>query len=185
MRGDGAWLITLILRAPVSTCFPLYRCICYMCVCICVCVYSCVLFSIRVESDRSGRRDLTVSSSCRTMKNRLILSQVSIFLCIYEYMYIHKYIYLYLYIYLFPYIYKYIYNPSPTVACVYYSPFSRSHNFAHHPYVCFGVLYPLLSPVSLLFLPIILVSRFFPFFILSTRLLGPVRTSNTAQHTRE
>lgn len=68
-----------------------------------VCVYSCVSFSICVESDRSGRRDLTVSSS-RMMKNCLILSQVSIFLCIYVYMDIHKYIYLYLYIYHFPYI---------------------------------------------------------------------------------
>lgn len=148
-----------------------------------VCVHACVSFSICVESDRSGRRDLTVSSSCRMMKNRLILSQVSIFLYIYEYVYTYIFIYIYIYI---PFsIYINIYNPSPTVACVYYSPSSRSHIFAHYRHVCFGVLYPLLPPVSLLFLPILLVSRFFPFFILSTRLLGPVRTSNTAQHTRE
>lgn len=149
----------------------------------CVCVYACVSFSIRVESDRSGRRGLTVSSSCRMTKNRLIFSQVSIFLCIYVYMYIHIYLFIFIYI---PFsIYINIYNPSPTVACVYYSPSSRSHIFAHYRYVCIGVLYPLLPSVSLLFLPILLVSRFFPFFILSTRLLGPVRTSNTAQHTRE
>lgn len=138
-----------------------------LCVCVCVCVYACVSFSIRVESDRSGRRDLTVSPSCRTMKNRLILSQVSIFLCIYVYKYIHIYIFIYIYIYIPFSIYINIYKPSPTVACVYYSPFSRSHIFPHHPHVCFGVLYPLLPPVSLLFLPILLVSPLLSFFFYS------------------
>lgn len=90
-----------------------------------------------------------MSSSCRMTKNRLIFSQVSIFLCIYVYMYIHIYLFIFIYI---PFsIYINIYNPSPTVACVYYFPSSRSHIFAHYRHVCFGVLYPLLPSVSLLF----------------------------------
>ena len=104
MRGDGAWVITLILRAPVLRvflCIAVY--VIYMCVY--VCFYAYVSFSIRVESDMSGRRDLTVSSSCRMMKNRLIFSQVSIFLCIYVYIYIHIYVYTYIYIFIYIYIY--------------------------------------------------------------------------------